>query len=200
MLTEYVNIQQSTWKERKVQRGPTKDSYIGAQIFITQACVLTLLPRTWLSDTTVEFGLKHLAHKEGETLVFSNSFFGAALQDAHGLSRVKRWCKRLPANYLVTNRIILTPVNIAASHWVLVVFDLNSKEITVLDSMHAGHERHKNMVVRMATWIKAEVDSAASSRTNGKVAAAVQERPPSSLYPCRSDPPSLYYKHHLTGR
>ena len=200
MLTEYVNIQQSTWKERKVQRGPTKDSYIGAQIFITQACVLTLLPRTWLSDSTVEFGLKHLAHKEGETLVFSNSFFGAALQDVDGLSRVKSWSKRLPADYLVTNRIILTPVNIAGCHWVLVVFDLNSKEITVLDSLHAGHRQHANMVVHMATWIKAEVDSAASSRTNGKVAASVQERPPSSLYPCRSDPPSLYYKHHLTGR
>ena len=86
--------------------------------------LLTLIPRTWLTDEVIKFYFKAIESRGniGHNCILYNSFFMSKLLDEnnqYNFSKVKRYVKQ---EMFKKKRIIL-PINIQNTHWASGVID-----------------------------------------------------------------------------
>lgn len=117
----------------------------------------------WLNDeiinayleATVRYHLESTGHKRGETPTMHafNTFFYTNL-DTKGVNSVQRWAgkAKIGGKDLLKVRHVFIPVNVAGSHWTLLVVSPLFKTIEYFDSMHgSGNRAFKNA----QAWLQA---------------------------------------------
>ena len=99
--------------------------------------ILTLIPRTWLTDEVINFNFKAIESRGniGHNCILYNSFFMSKLLDEnnqYNFSKVKRYVKQ----EMFKKKKIILPINLHNNHWAIGVIDIEMKIIKNLDSKH----------------------------------------------------------------
>ena len=146
-----------------VYNGPDSDEIIKTKfnIDIRRRDVRRLGPGRWLNDDVINFYMKMLQERDNSLCAqyssrapsyFFSSLFMLKLNenDTYNFGNVKRWTKSF--NVFEMSRIYF-PINVAGSHWTLVVVDVKERRIRYYDSMSGSGHRYVNHIMR---WLMEE--------------------------------------------
>ena len=120
----------------------------------------------WMRDEVINFTMNLLAERERRwcnehgggckpRVWFTSSFFMTSLlREGYCYKYVRRWTKRAKVDVFAPDfRMVVMPVNINNTHWVLCIVDFVKKEVIFIDSMAGSGTVHREALLR---WVRDE--------------------------------------------
>jgi hypothetical protein len=132
-----LQFRQSTLAEGRVLQEARRIGVLCSRIS-KEALMDILRARTWLGDDQINAYLGMLVERsvsgKGRRCIYFSSFFVLISQNSSVQKLLREVEKRGGGESLESVAIVFFPLNISLNHWVLLVLDLEFKEIRVYDS------------------------------------------------------------------
>ncbi len=107
-----------------------------------------LRPKTWLNNDIINFWMMYLQSKNTKSIYLSSHF--VPLLKINKIKQTKRHYKN---KSLWLQEFICIPINIGNYHWVLVVVDIEQREINFYDSMGGNGNEYLHAILK---WLQAD--------------------------------------------
>lgn len=112
----------------------------------------TLADGRWLNDVIIEVFLKTL---DNEKVYAFNSYFYTTLEE-RGYTGVKKWLKRAKRDISKLD-LIICPINVHGTHWVLGVINIKERKIIYMDSLaNSKNSFSKRALEHLKEYIQGE--------------------------------------------
>ena len=155
ILPPFLRGAPSAAEEARLRRAMSSDagavvSRVGDVEVLAQSIKRTLGPTAWLDDQAVSAALALVAQERDTRLrafAFDTFFYAHLVERGH--ATVKH------DNVLRRNDVLLFPVNLGNTHWVLVAFYTGERLFLYFDSLGAERDVAKAVVANLKAWVAA---------------------------------------------